>query len=196
MKVPLHIPYDWNQVLGYLKRHETYGTEIIHENTYSRFIFYKKNVGVVRVSKLVKDEFLTINFSNIPVAEMRSILLKIKNVFDTDHNPIHLPHEIELQPKGIRVPGCFDPFETVVSIILSQLVSTQQAKAKLKALVCAFGRPFGKFDGTACYEFPQPSVLAEAEIEKIGLTKVKAHAIREFSKAFKNGELNFEIPQV
>lgn len=41
----------------------------------------------------------------------------------------------------VRVPGAFDSFEVAISVILSQLVSTERARENLKKLILRYGNP-------------------------------------------------------
>lgn len=190
LRIPIRAPYDWATVLSYLTRHETYGLEEIRDGIYKRFVSFKKSFGTITVSPGSQPDFLAVEFQNVPLAQVRGLLARIKNLFDTDHNPLHLPITDGLDTKGIRVPGCFDPFETAVAIILGQLVSTEQAKAKLKTLVTRFGR---KIDAQRpVYEFPSPQVLARAQIVKIGIPRVRAQAIRLLAQAIVKGHLDFQ----
>jgi len=192
LKIPIRLPYDWPAVMAYLTRHETYGLEHMEHETYQRFIPRGKKFGSVVVSMKPKQDFLNVKFSNIPLTDVRFVLGRLKNLFDTDHNPVHLPSTKGLSSNGIRVPGSFDPFETAVAIILSQLVSSEQARAKLKTLIERFGRKIGRHTSGDVFEFPTPAILANAKIEEIGLTRNKAHAIRELSRAVQNGTVDFK----
>ena len=191
LRIPIRQPYDWRTVISYLKKHEVYGIEVIDNGTYRRFVPGKNSFGTVVVSEKTDKDFLSVEFMNIPLRDVRSILSRIKNLFDTDHNPLHLPAPKKLVPNGIRVPGNFDPFETAISIILGQLVSVEQAKSKLKALIQNFGRKIGDHESGEVFEFPSPAALATAEIEKIGMPKTRADAVRELSRAVAEGSINF-----
>jgi AraC family transcriptional regulator of adaptative response / DNA-3-methyladenine glycosylase II len=81
--------------------------------------------------------------------------------------------------KGIRIPGSWDSFETAVGVIVGQFVSVSHAKQKMAKIVELFGSPL----------FPTPEVLAQADLKKIGMTKVKEHAIRELSRKISTGEI-------
>lgn len=190
-KLPIHSPYDWATVLAYLKRHETYGVESIEGNAYRRFVPRRNSFGTLAVAWTPGRDFLHVRFTDIPLLEARPLLARLKRLFDTDHNPIHLPAGKGVIARGIRVPGSFDPFETAVSIILSQLVSTEQAKSKLQALVRRFGRKLGDHGTAEVYRFPAPAVLAEAPVEKIGIPKARADAVRGLARAVQGGALNF-----
>jgi AraC family transcriptional regulator of adaptative response / DNA-3-methyladenine glycosylase II len=191
LRIPIRQPYDWRTVISYLKKHEVYGIELIDNGTYRRFVPQKDSFGTVVVSENADKDFLNVGFINIPLRDVRSILPRIKSLFDTDHNPLHLPAAKKLVPNGIRVPGSFDLFETAISIILGQLVSVEQAKSKLKVLIQNFGRKIGDYESGEVFEFPSPATLATAAIEKIGIPKTRADAVRELSQAVADGSINF-----
>ncbi len=167
LNVMVRTPYDWKTMMAFLDRHTTFGVELVENDTYIRFI----GEGSVTVS-YSGDGRLELSLEKIPMKDIKNVVNRIKNLFDVNHTPDLLP----AKSKGIRIPGAFDDFETAVSIIIGQLISTSQAKAKIKTLMETFGM--------------NPEVLSTAEIEKIGMTKVKAGAIRELSRLYLAGELN------
>jgi AraC family transcriptional regulator of adaptative response / DNA-3-methyladenine glycosylase II len=182
LKVPVRLPYDWNYVLAYLKRHETYGLEWVEKNRYRRVVPRGKTFGMITVSHLPGRDYLTADFRNVPLGDIRRLLGRVKNLFDTDHNPLHLPRSDSHATEGIRVPGSFDPFETSVSIILAQVVSTEHAKQKLKKLVCRYGDRIGEDEGHAVYAFPSPRTLALADVKILGLPRARARAVSELAR--------------
>jgi len=192
LRIPIRLPYDWFTTLAYLKRHETYGVERISDGIYQRFIPRGKTFGRVAVSYVSGESFLRVEFTDIPLIDVRGVLVRLRNLFDTDHNPLHLPSGVPVAHAGIRVPGCFDPFETAVSIILSQLVTTEQATAKLKAVVLRFGKKRGEQAGRDVWSFPTPTSLARAKLEKIGMPRTRAGAIRALAQAAYRGALDFD----
>lgn len=194
LKIPLRLPYDWSTIVTYLARHACYGLEEVVGGSYVRFVSISGKIGIVRVSRFGSHAFLSVEFENIPLVEWRGILTRIRYLFDTDHNPFHLPKSENPSPEGIRVPGAFDPFETAVSIILSQVISTSHARAKLKSLVKQYGRILRTENGREIFSFPTAQVLSEAQIEEIGITKIKADAIRELSKSIIAETISFRAP--
>ena len=192
LRIPIHAPYDWLAVIAYLARHAAYGIELVEGSTYRRFVPINSSFGSFVVSQETKQTFLTVQFYDIPLSEVRSVLTRIKTLFDTDHNPVDLSASKKLKPAGVRVPASFDPFEIAVSIILSQLVSTQNARTQLKKLIEMFGTQIGSFEGQPVFEFPSPAKIATAPLEKIGLTKTKAGAIRDLATMLAAGTFNFQ----
>ncbi len=176
--IAIHKPYDFKTVLAFLKRHEAYGIEKVTDNSYIRYIPNANSYATVKVTK--DSDILLVCISGCEPND--EILHKVKHLFDTQHNPNILP-----KISGVRVVGCFEPFEVAVSIILGQLISVKQATKKLQQLIEAFGRHIT--DGV--YSFPSPKQLIDADIEKIGITKTKAGAIRTLSQMLETKEFEF-----
>jgi len=97
---------------------------------------------------------------------------------------------MEISP-GLRVPGCWDGFELGVRAILGQQVTVKGATTLAGRLVKAFGRPASTDNGLTHY-FPRPEVLAEVQVESIGLPAARGEAIRAFARAVRDGQIKFE----
>ena len=82
----------------------------------------------------------------------------------------------------MRVPGCWDGFEIAVRAILGQQVSVKGATTMAGRLVKEFG------DARL---FPAAEALADADLARIGLTKQRAHSIRELASAVASKEVSF-----
>jgi AraC family transcriptional regulator of adaptative response / DNA-3-methyladenine glycosylase II len=188
MSMMVRMPYDWSYVLNFLKRHACYGTEEVIQDKYRRYIALEQGgYGIVEVSFNKNSKALDVTFSNLNLSEIKPILLSLRKMFDVDHNPAHLP-ENSLPHKGVRIIGSFDAFETIVSIIMGQLITVGQALQKMKQLMEAYGRAIDA--GKGIYEFPEPKDLKDVELEIIGMTKVKAGAIREIARQLDEGEIS------
>ena len=121
-------------------------------------------------------------------------------MFDIDHNPSQLappqarPDALRValdRGTGIRVPGAFDPLETAVSVILGQLVSTDQGRLNLRKLVEKFGEKSRiAHHPKLSHFFPSPAVLAREDLSTLGFTRVRAEAIRSVAAACLEGRLD------
>lgn len=107
---------------------------------------------------------------------MRALLTRVRDLFDVDHNPASLPRSA----RGVRIPGAWDTFETAVSVIAGQVVSTASARAAMAKIQERFGEP-GKFPGA--------SRLRQADLSKYGLTRTKARAVQALAAAVESGEV-------
>ncbi len=166
-KIPIHQPYDFKMVLAFLKRHEAFGIEEVGEECYLRYVPVDDGYRVIKVMMSESGDALSVLCQD-------DDLEKIKHLFDTDHNPKTLP-----KLTGIRVVGCYDPYEVAVSIILGQLISVVGATKKLAQLI----KEFGKDSRDNIYHFPTPKKLIDAPLETLGITKAKSSAIRSLSLA-------------
>jgi AraC family transcriptional regulator of adaptative response / DNA-3-methyladenine glycosylase II len=173
--------------MAFLGRHETYGLEEVTPDAFIRFLPIKGGYGTLKVTYEEKKSALKVELTDLPLIQIRSLLVKIKALFDVEHNPRDIPKSA----KGIRIPGAFDSFETAVSIILGQLVSTAMAKAKMKELVLKYGKKISAAKTPKeVYLFPSPLILKDAPLEELGMTRHKANAIRELSRLVSLGDLN------
>jgi AraC family transcriptional regulator, regulatory protein of adaptative response / DNA-3-methyladenine glycosylase II len=90
--------------------------------------------------------------------------------------------------RGLRIPGTVDPFELAVRAILGQQVSVAMA-ANLAARVvteCGSRFPPRRLPLT----FPSPSQLVGAPLERLGISRGRAGAIRELSAQVLAGNLD------
>jgi AraC family transcriptional regulator of adaptative response / DNA-3-methyladenine glycosylase II len=185
LRLSVRPPYDWVTILGFLRRHQTYGVERVDEASYVRY-FPMGNQAPGQVSVIFAKDALELEFQHIQLTALRPLMARLRHLFDADHNPEDLPHNTGRKPQGIRIPGSFDPFETAVSIILSQLVSAAQARTLMQRLIMAHGH---RLTDDEIFAFPSPEVLKSAGLESLGLTRQKAEAVRELSRLLSAGTL-------
>lgn len=85
---------------------------------------------------------------------------------------------------GLRVPGTWDPYEIGVRAIIGQQVTVAGASTLAGRLVERHGeRVLDPAAPGLTHTFPSPSTLAEADLDGIGLTRVRAGAVSAFAAA-------------
>jgi AraC family transcriptional regulator, regulatory protein of adaptative response / DNA-3-methyladenine glycosylase II len=191
LKLELHYspPYDWNHILTFFKRHKVAGCELVNEKSYSRVFKTSTGVHYFTIQPSVKPNTLDLKLS-ASLAELRSHIEIIKRQFDLSHNPHHVDFKFK-EIQKVRVPGCFSAFETAVTIVLGQLVSTEQAQKNVKKLVQQYGEVLEKpAQEGLTHLFPTAQTLQVASFENMGVTRARAHAIRELARMHLSGELN------
>ncbi len=153
-------PYDFTTILAFLKRHAAAGIEEVTTLSYKHYIQTQDSYATIEVTLNNKQDALQIDLKGVELSQVSQLLVRLRRLFDVDHNPAHLPDTLTENQAGVRVPGSFNPFETAVSIILSQLISIPQATKKLAQLIQQFGT---QLDTKTIYRFPAPSELVAAE---------------------------------
>ncbi|MGZ3721027.1 MAG: Ada metal-binding domain-containing protein [Bdellovibrionota bacterium] len=173
LSLPVLEPYDWNSIFSFLERHAIPGVEEFFAGRYRRHLSGGATLEVRRGKNCVE-----VTLQNCETGAVRDLLARVRHLFDLDHNPAHLRAALG----GIRIPGAFWGFETAVAIILGQLVSVEGARASAHRLCRELGGG----------HFPEPAVLAGADLTRFGLTRAKARAISELSRLYASGEIRLD----
>ncbi|HTV65757.1 MAG TPA: AlkA N-terminal domain-containing protein [Bryocella sp.] len=192
-------PYQWESMLGFLAPRATPGVEAVENGKYRRSIFLSRLQGYFEVSFGDEPDALNVRIQFPDPRSLFLIIERIRRMFDVnaDWEPIAsrlcvdavLRREISAKP-GLRLPGCWDGFELATRAILGQQVTVKGATSLAGRLVRNFGRPLLAPNGLT-HLFPQPEVLAEANLGSIGLPAARAEAIRGLARAVSAGEINF-----
>ncbi len=200
IELPVIDPFDWPHIYGFLQNHGIYGVENFTNGKYQRSFLVGGKTGALEVEYDPKKSHLRVGISVADPAHLRTLIEGVRDLFDTRVNPhAHLNDLKATDPLakcyrsqlGIRIPGAWDGFETAICIILGQLVSVAQAKAKIKKLVEQFGRPIARPIFENCtHLFPTPEVLAKASFINIGVTRVREQALKEISRQVAEGSLD------
>lgn len=99
--------------------------------------------------------------------------------------------ETALALRGIRPPHYPDLFETFANVIPFQQLSLEAGMAVVAKLIRRFERA-RTFGGIARFAFPSAGVIADARtssLERCGMSRHKAHALRAAARAIASGSL-------
>ncbi len=168
-------PYDWKRTLEFLAVQATPGVEVAEGGYFRRSISLSGNRGYFEVSLDASRNALNVR---VQISEPRSLFFIIERIRASSH-------------PGLRVPGCWNGFELATRAILGQRIGTERANALAGRMVRAFGQPFCPANGLT-HLFPTPEVLANTDLESIGLPRPQADAIRALAHAVRNGQISFE----
>jgi AraC family transcriptional regulator, regulatory protein of adaptative response / DNA-3-methyladenine glycosylase II len=186
-RLPFAGPLDWPALLGYFSRRAIPGVEHVSDAAYRRTIVVGGQPAAIEVT--CRPGHLVVR-SSAPVPPER-----VRRLFnldaDVDAAVAHLGADRVVGPlvrahPGRRVPGAWDPFEVGVRAIIGQQVSVAGASTLTGRVAARHGTPVaaGNRLGRA---FPLPAVLAEADLDGIGLTTARADAVRAFAGAVAAG---------
>jgi DNA-3-methyladenine glycosylase II len=173
--IPVIQPYPWDTVLRYLSSRCTPVIETVDAVRYCRGpLTVQARGGVLAVSG-VKD----------PDTELR-----LRRLFDTDHDPAtaakvlarcRLMRPRLAQMPGARVPGCWDPFELGLRVILGQQVS-------VKAAHTLMGRLVARCPGLT------PGAVARADLAHFGMPSRRVATLQQFAGRVVEGAIDFALP--
>lgn len=174
-------PYRWDALIAFLSRRAIASLESVDAGHYARD-------GVVTVRHDPDRHCVVARLDATGLGHMRQATARIGRLFDLDADGDAIARHLEQSPvlapivrrfRGVRLPGCWDPFELCIRAILGQQVTVKGAATLLARLVERFGPP-------------RAEALADAPVECIGLPGKRAETIRRLAKAVSDGKLRFD----
>ena len=90
---------------------------------------------------------------------------------------------------GIRVPGAFDGFELTVRAVLGQQITVAGATTLAGRLVERYGRRVDAHSDLPSV-FPAPEVLADADLEGLGMPRLRGRAVQQLAAEVAAGRLD------
>jgi AraC family transcriptional regulator, regulatory protein of adaptative response / DNA-3-methyladenine glycosylase II len=193
-------PYNWKGMLRFLAPRATPGVETVDSASYRRTISLNGSHGWMEVSLDARNDGLAVR---VQFGDPRSLFLiieRIRSMFDLNADwaaiaqglagDAVLAWRMDANP-GLRVPGCWNGFELAIRAILGQQITVKGATALAGRLAKTLGQPFSA-PGGLTHLFPQPDVLADANLAGVGLTKARSETIRALARAVCEGRLRFD----
>lgn len=187
-------PYDFDAMLGYLKARAIPGVESVEDGTWSRCITLGGVPGIVCVSHDETKHRLIVRFQMQDRAVIVDGIAQVKDLFDLDAAPAdiaeHLGQDAALKASlkarpGLRVPGCWGPFELVVRAIIGQQISVAGARTLLGRMAEIWGPEIGASEEGAINRlFPEAKDLLGKDLQSIGLTKSRAATLAAVVSCF------------
>jgi 3-methyladenine DNA glycosylase/8-oxoguanine DNA glycosylase len=174
------------------------GIEHVEGGVYARTAKLGGRPAAIEVRRARADA-LEVKLCGVPARELFPAVERVSRLFDVDADTLAIASALGATPElaplirarpGLRVPGAWDAFEIAVRAVLGQQISVARASALAGRLVEAFGEPLAESRGKLTHLFPAPNALAEAEIERVGLPRARAEAVRSVARAASRGDLD------
>jgi 3-methyladenine DNA glycosylase/8-oxoguanine DNA glycosylase len=184
--IPVAAPYPWESILRYLAFRSTPGMETIEPDRYLR----RTPWGSISVEFDPATHALrcSATFGADGPPDSADLLTRVQRLFDTGHDPSRVDRALASSPllrsrirklPGIRAPGCWEPFELCLRVILGQQVS-------VKAAHTLMGRLSALCPGL------EPSQLAATDISTFGMPARRLQTLRHFAERVASGEIRLE----
>ncbi len=191
LKLGYSPPYNWENIINYLRPRAIPGVETICDNSYSRTFQLQDRIGSFTVAPLTKVNMLSVTIRNCEVTSIPLILSRVRSIFDLDTNINVINHHLSdfpdlagriLNNPGIRVIGAWDPFELTIRAILGQQVTVAAATTLSGRIVARHGIPCVTPCATLSHIFPTPEILAKADLSGLGITGNRIKAIQNLAQ--------------
>lgn len=193
-------PYDWKHMLEFLAARATPGVEVVELGRYRRSISLNGLHGFFEVAFDQEKHALAVRVQFADPRSLFFIIERIRAMFDVNADWAVVVRTLRTDPilarrvdacPGLRVPGCWNPFELATRAILGQQITVKGATSLAGRMVKTFGQQYSAAPGIT-HLFPPPEVLADANLAGIGLPKARAETIRAFAAAVRDGRIRFQ----
>lgn len=201
-------PYAWNELVEFLATRAIPGIESAEAGVYRRTVAIKEgkmtHYGWISVENKPEKNALSVMISCSLLPVMPKVLSRIRCLFDVDCSPTEIYDRLctmnRISPGmcilGLRLPGCFDPFEMSVRAVLGQQVTVKSARTLAKRFAETFGEkvstPFAELN----YTFPTPESISALEppvensICPLGIISARARSLYALAGAIEAGAIS------
>lgn len=196
LKLSFSPPYDWAALANFLATRATPGLTSVTPQGYRRSIELEGHHGWVSVSYVPGQSYLQAQIGFPQIKLLSKIIDRLRGIFDLSAHGAAIEHHLQQDPlfqkqfqqqqfrSGMRIPGTWDTFELAVRAIVGQQVSVTAANALFARLVARYGSPLSvpQAPSELRYVFPQPDILAAADLTEVGITRARAAAISSLAQ--------------
>ena len=209
LRLAFRPPYAFAALLDFLRGRALPGIESVDATSYARAFRLDaaqsaNSVGWMRLDAWPGNEHaLRLQLHCPQPLMLLEVVTRLRRMFDLDADPNAiakaLTRDARLRPllrrhPGLRLPGGWDGFEIAVRAVLGQQVSVAAARTLATRLVQRFGAQLPAPVGPGLDRlFPIPTVLADADLVAIGLTRARAETVRGMARALLDGRVDFRV---
>jgi AraC family transcriptional regulator of adaptative response / DNA-3-methyladenine glycosylase II len=192
---------DWPAMTAHLAGTAIPGVEHVGDGVYRRTIVVRGDPGVLELMP-GGDDHLVLRAHLPHWRDLLHVVSRARRIAGLDSSldqPVRqLGHDPVIGPlvrnrPGVRVPGTWDAFGTGVRAIVEQHTTPAAAGALLGRLVEHHGTPVGGLRQLGLtHTFPDPGILARADLAEIGLSARASATIRAFAGGVVDGTIRLD----
>lgn len=197
LDLPYQPPLDWRGLCRFLAARAIPQVESARDGTYCRTVRLAAEGrdwhGWLALAPAAHPGRLELTLSASLAPVQHEVAARVRRLFDLDCNPAHVAAglgDLAAAHPGVRVPGAFDGFETVVRAILGQQVTVAAASTLAGRLAQRFGIPLATPRPALALAFPDAATLAAADAEalgRVGIVRARVAAIQGLARAVVQG---------
>lgn len=191
-------PYEWERMLEFLAARAIRGVETVRDGAYLRTVRIRDASGWLRVENRPEHSALAVTLSESLLRVLPQTLSRVRHMFDTASDPQQIAEALadmrrldaRLPVCGLRIPGCFDPFETSARAVLGQQITVSAATTLAGRISEAYGRRVETGIEGLTHTFPTAEEVLEmgGTVEErfgaLGVIAARSRTISELAKLF------------
>lgn len=196
-------PLDWDALIAFLAARAVPGVEHVDGPAYRRTITVGGDPGVLEL-RPGGCGHLNLRVCLPRWEGLMHVAARARKIAGLDDDPAGPAGVLAADPvigpllaarPGIRVPGCWDPFEVGITAIIGQDPAPPGPRPVMQRLVTALGRRVpGLGPLRLTHAFPAPADLASADagLQASGLTSAQAETVTCFAAAVGQGAIRLD----
>lgn len=204
-------PYCWEEMLEFLSARAIPGVERVTDGAYLRTAMLfdkagKQHYGWIRVTHQKQKNRLEVTLSDTLVPVLPQALARIRRLFDLCCDPDVIYETLQvmnnLRPglctAGIRLPGCFEPFEMSVRAILGQQITVKAAGTLAGRIAKTLGHPIVTGVEGLTHTFPTAEEMKalgntiQERLGVMGVTAARSACIQALANALIEGGITLD----
>jgi AraC family transcriptional regulator of adaptative response / DNA-3-methyladenine glycosylase II len=195
LRLRYRAPYDWDNMLGFLRARAIPGVEVVEDERYLRTVEVNGAMGSISVAHLPGQQSLAVSIRFPNVRSLPAIVARVRRQFDLGADIETIDEHLSADPvlarlvsqrPGLRAPGGWDGFEVAVRAILGQQISVVAARRLAGSLVRLHSRSvpasFRIHPGLS-HVFPVAKRLAMASSIGLAMPAVRVAALKAIAEA-------------
>ena len=202
-------PFDAAGWLGFLAARAIPGVEQVTADGYARTVRTAAGPGIIELIPRPGEGHVLLRARLTGLGAIAPVAGRARRLLDADADPgaigAALAADDLIAPlvaarPGLRVPGAYDGFELAVRAVLGQQVSVAAASTFAGRLAARHGVPLAPDALTDTpaglpgpgMVFPAPEVLADADLDGLGITTARQRTLRALASAAASGRLTLD----
>ena len=199
LEIPFRPPSPWRTLSGFLGHRAIPGVEQAGPRFYRRTFRVGRSSGVAEIRPIPGKNALELRVPAVAAEDLLALAERARRVFDADADPAIIADHLRRDPllasrtrlsAGVRLPGCWDPFEMGIRAILGQQITVAGARTLAGRLAALAGRRLAEGSDGLDRIFPDADAVSNADLGSLGVPRSRARTLREFAAAFADGRFD------
>ena len=200
----------FDELLAFFRDRALEGVETVDDASYARMARIplpdgSEASGWIRVERDPERNALLLSIAESLLPATSIVVARVRRMFDLDCDPETVSEGLAaldaIRPGanacGIRLPGCFDPFETCCRTVLGQQVSVSSANRLAARIVGAIGPQVQTGIEGLGRMWPSAAEIAAVDdlagtLGELGVIRARTAAIAQIARMVGSGDLRFD----
>jgi AraC family transcriptional regulator of adaptative response / DNA-3-methyladenine glycosylase II len=198
-------PFNFDQMLEFLRIRAIKGVEVIEKNRYSRSFRYQGTKGYFTVSDNSEKNCLNLKIECDDIRGYMPIYHQVRRMFDVDADLEVISEQLSKDKRLLRgftsgvvprLPIAFEPFEFVIRAILGQQITVKAATTLARRIAerARLNTPESYPNGLEFF-FPNANEMSKMNLDSLGITLTRQRTINTVVEAINRQLISLDVNQ-